>query len=120
MNKASQIKFYKSILKDNEILLLKSSDSFFGCHYSSSPLNVLTNFSGTSGEAVIDKSGNIKLFVDTRYHLLADKITNKDVQIYKMQLAETFFDSLKKIYKKNTVLHVPCDILLKDYLKYDS
>ena len=115
-----QIKYYQDILKENEILLLKSSDTFYKNHYSSSPLATLTGFLGSCGEAVIDKTGKIKIFVDTRYHLLVDKQVFKDIEIYKMELDESFFDAFKKCYKKNTVLYVSDDISLKDYLKYDS
>ena len=108
------------MLSDNDILLLKSSDEFFKNHYSTSPLNVLTNFSGTEGEAIIEKSGKITLFVDTRYHILADKQVFDDIEVYKMNLGETFFEAFQKKYAKNTKFFVPDDILLEDYLKFDS
>ena len=92
MSKKEQIKFYTSLLKENEILLLKSQDSFFKNHYIGSPLNVLTNFSGTEGEAIIDHNGKIKIFVDTRYHLLVDKQAYKDVEVY----CCTFLPDLKR------------------------
>lgn len=115
-----QIKYYTEQLKENEILLLKSCDSFFKNHYSSSPLAILTGFLGSEGEAVIDKSGKITLFVDPRYHLLVDMQAFEDINIIKMPLGETFFNSIKKIYKKNTVMYVPDDIFLKTYLKYND
>ncbi|MBQ8635261.1 M24 family peptidase [bacterium] len=119
-DRKKQIKYYTNLLKDDEILLLKSCDSFFKNHYSSSPLALLTGFLGSEGEAVIDKNGIITIFVDTRYHLLVDKQVFDDVQIYKMNLGETFFDCIKKMFKKDTVLHVCDDISLKNYLKYDE
>lgn len=119
-NRDKQIKYYTNILKDNEILLLKSCDTFFKNHYSSSPLAILTGFAGSEGEAIIDKNGNIKIFVDTRYHLLVDKQVFPDIEVYKMDFGETFFDALKKCYKKNTVLHVEENISLKTYLKFDT
>ena len=119
-NRLKQIKFYTKLLKDDEVLLLKSCDSFFKCHYSSSPLAILTGFLGTEGEAIIDKNGKIKIFVDTRYHLLVDKQVYDDVEIYKMKLGETFFEAFKKSYKKNTVLYVVDDISLNEYLKYSD
>lgn len=120
VNRNKQIKYYTSLLKENEYLLIKSSDSFFKSHYLGSPLNVLTNFSGTEGEAIIDKTGKIVLFVDTRYHILADKQVFDDIEVCKLDLSETFFDGFKKRIKKNSILYVPSDILLKDYLKYDE
>ncbi len=116
----SQLKFYTSFLKKGEYLLLKSKDAYFKSHYISSPLNVLTNFSGTAGEAVVDYSGKITIFVDTRYHILVEKQVFKDIEIYKMPLNESFLDSLKKKFKKDTVLYVPSDIDLTEYIKYDE
>ncbi len=115
-----QIKYYKNILKDDEVLLLKSKDSFFKCHYLGSPLNVLTNFSGTEGEAILEKNGKITIFVDTRYHILVEKQVFKNVSIYKLDLGETFIEAFKKRYKKNTIMHVPCDISLKEYWNLDK
>lgn len=120
MNRKKQIKFYTDLLKENEILLLKSCDSFFKNHYIGSPLNVLTNFSGSEGEAIIDKQGKIKIFVDTRYHILVDKQAYCDVEIYKMDLGETFFEAFKKSYKKDTIMHVVSDISLGEYLKLNQ
>ena len=118
--RCEQIKYYTDLLDENSILLLKSTDEFYKCHYTGSPLNILTGFSGTAGEALIDSKGNITLFVDTRYHILADKQAYKDIKIVKMPLSETFFDAFKKNYKKGTKLFVYDDILLSDYLNYDS
>ena len=64
-NRKKQIKFYTDLLNENEILLLKSQDLYFKNHYSSSPLTALTGFLGSEGEAIIDKDGKIKIFVDT-------------------------------------------------------
>ena len=93
-NLKEQIKFYTNLLKDDEILLLKSKDSYFKSHYIGSPLNVLTNFSGTEGEAIIDKTGKITIFVDTRYHILVEKQVFKDVSIYKMEPIKGSFRGL--------------------------
>lgn len=116
----NQIKFYTDILKDGEILLLKSADSYFNNHYKSSPLNLLTGFSGSAGEAVINKNGKITIFVDTRYHLLVEKQVRDDIEICKMPLGQSFFDALCELYKKSTLLYVPNDINLKSYLKLDK
>lgn len=118
--RTEQIEYYKNLLKDDEVLLLKSKDSFFKNHYISSPLNVLTNFSGTEGEAIINKKGEIKIFVDTRYHLLVDKQVFSDIEVIKMPLGESFFDAFKKIYKKGMTLFVEEDVLLSEYLKLDK
>lgn len=115
-----QIKYYTEMLKENEILLLKSADTFFKNHYSTSPLAILTGFLGSEGEAIIDKNGKITLFVDPRYHLLVDMQVFDDINIIKMPLGETFLEAIKKIYKKNTIMYVFEDIPLKTYLKYDN
>ncbi|MBQ7287607.1 MAG: aminopeptidase P family N-terminal domain-containing protein, partial [Candidatus Gastranaerophilales bacterium] len=119
-NRNKQIKYYTDLLKENEILLLKSQDAYFKNHYSSSPLALLTGFLGSEGEAIIDKNGKIKVFVDTRYHLLVDKQVFEDVEVYKMELGETFLDAFKKCYPKNTVLYLPFDIPLRTYFSYDK
>ncbi len=116
----NMIGFYTDKLKEGEILLLKSQDKYYKSHYNSSPLFDLTGFSGTSGEAIIEKNGKITLFVDTRYHILAQKQIFPHINLYKLDLRESFFDAFKKCYKKNTVLHLPFDILLFDYLKYSK
>lgn len=113
-----QIKFYKSLLKENEILLLKSQDSFYKNHYDLSPLNILTGFQGSEGEAIINSKGEITIFVDTRYHILVEKQVYKDIKIYKLDLGESFFSAFKKLYKKNTILHLNSDIPFEKYLLY--
>ena len=119
-NSKNQIKFYTDLLKDNEILLLKSKDSYFKSHYIGSMLNTLTNFSGTEGEAILEKNGKITIFVDTRYHILVEKQVFKDISIYKMGLGESFINTFEKKYKKNTIMHVPSDILLNEYKALDK
>ena len=115
-----QIKYYCDILKENEILLLESSDKYFKSHYSSSPLSTLTGFLGSAGEAVIEKSGKIVLFVDTRYHLLVDKQVFDDIEVVKLPLGVTFLEAIKNRYKKNTILHLSNNILLKTFLEYEK
>ena len=119
-NSKNQIKFYTDLLKDDEILLLKSKDSYFKSHYIGSMLNTLTNFSGTEGEAILEKNGKITIFVDTRYHILVEKQVFKDISIYKMGLGESFINTFEKKYKKNTIMHVPSDILLNEYKALDK
>lgn len=115
-----QIKFYTDLLKDGEFLLLKSKDSYFKTHYSSSPLALLTGFLGTAGEAIIDKTGKITLFVDTRYHILAQKQIYPEIELYKMDLGESFFEAFEKRFQKGKVLYVSNDIYLNEYLKLDK
>ena len=109
-----QIKYYCDILKENEILLLESSDKYFKNHYSSSPLAVLTGFLGSAGEAIVEKSGKITLFVDTRYHLLVDRQVYPDVDVIKMPLGTTFFDAIKNTIfdfkPRNNILNIICNV----------
>ena len=118
--KKSQFKYYTNILKEGEYLLLKSKDSYFKSHYKGSLLNDFTNFSGTAGEAVLSKNGKIKIFVDTRYHILVEKQVYKNIEIVKVPLNETFFDAFKKEFPKKAVFYLPYDIDLSEYMKYDS
>jgi len=111
----NEIKYYTDLLNDGEFLLLKSKDDFFKNHYIGSPLNILTNFSGTCAEAIIDKQGDITIFVDTRYYLLVDKQVYPEVKVCKMSLGETFIDAFRRLYKKHTVLYVDNSINLKEY-----
>ena len=68
LNRKRQIKFYTDILKENEILLLNSHDSFFKAHYSSSPLARLTGFLGSAGEAIIELNLNeVVIIAGKRY-----------------------------------------------------
>ena len=120
MDRVKQINYYRDILREGELLLLKSSDTFFKTHYKGSPLNVLTNFEGSAGEAIIDKKGEITLFVDTRYHILADKQKFSDVKIEKMNFSETFIDAFKRKYDEHTTLYIPSDIMLEDFSKLDK
>ncbi len=120
MDRNKQINYYKEMLREGEILLLKSSDNFFRTHYSGSPLNVLTNFQGTAGEAVINNEGEITLFVDTRYHILADKQKYDDVKLIKMNFGESFFEAIRRIYDEHTTLYIPSDIMLEDFLRLDK
>ena len=115
-----ELKYYTDFIKEGELLLLPSKDPYFKSHYSSSPLSVLTKFKGTAGEAIIEKNGKITLFVDTRYHLLAQKQAYKDVEIYKLNLGETFFEGFQKKFPKNSILHVNSNIDLVEYLTYDK
>ena len=120
MARKKQISFYTDMLKEGEILLLKSRDTFFNNHYSTSPLALLTNFQGSEGEAIIDKNGKITIFVDTRYHILVDRQVFKDINVHKLNFGETFLEALENMFPKNTKLYLPDDIFLNEYYKYIS
>ncbi len=102
---------YKKILKNGGYALAKSSDEYFMCHYKGSNLNLLTGFSGTAGEALIDDKGKITLFVDPRYHEQADFETEgKNVEVVKLKQGEGFVNMIAKkvksspLYVSNTTL----------------
>ncbi|MBR1616619.1 aminopeptidase P family protein, partial [bacterium] len=121
MTKKPQIEYYQNLLKnDNEVLLLKSQNSFYKTHYKGSPLNVITGFEGTAGEAVLEKSGKVTLFVDTRYHKLVDKQAFSDILIYKMPFGETYMQAFKKQFPKATKFYLPSDIKFLDYLAFEK
>ena len=114
--------FYKKILKNSKdgFVLLKSADEFYGCHYKGSALNVLTGFTGSAAEALIDYNGNITLFVDPRYHEQADFETKgKNVEVVKLNQGEGF---VKGIAKKaaNSELFVCNCISLSFYKKLQN
>ncbi len=95
-------------LKENEYILLKSKDDLTFEHSKNTHLYRMTGFSGTAGEAVIDKSGKITLFVDPRYHIQADKETDgKNINVVKMDMKTNLIIALKKNLPKGSTLFVP-------------
>lgn len=97
----------REFLKDNKIdYLLVNSTNEFLVEYSDLSENsryLLTNFSGSTGDAVISQK-DIFLFVDGRYHEQADlEIDKKLVSVVKMKLGESFCKCLdKKVKPKKT------------------
>ena len=94
--------FYKKLLNydKNNFALIKSADEYYMCHYPGSPLNILTNFSGTTAEAIINGSGEITLFVDPRYHEQADFETKgRNIKVVKMDFGENFANAISKELK---------------------
>ena len=92
-------KYYKKLLDSNKeaYALLKSADEYFSSHYIGSPLNILTGFSGTTAEAIINHKGEITIFVDPRYHQQADLETKgKNIEVVKMGFGESFSNSIAK------------------------
>lgn len=91
--------FYKKLLNydKNNFALIKSADEYYMCHYIGSPLNILTGFSGTTAEAIINGLGEITLFVDPRYHEQADFETKgKNIKVVKMNFGENFSNAISK------------------------
>jgi len=95
----------RNFLKDNKIdYLLVNSTNEFLVEYSDLSENsryFLTNFSGSTGDAVISQK-EILLFVDGRYHEQADQeVDPKLVTVVKMKLGESIYKHLGKKIKKN-------------------
>ncbi len=99
-----------NFLKENnyDYLLVNSTNEFL-VEYNELEQNAryyLTGFSGSTGEALLDKNGEIYLFVDGRYHTQADKQAYKNVNVIKMQLGETLLSCLKEKLKNNSKLAI--------------
>lgn len=102
------IKKVRQFLSDEKIdYLLVNATNEFLVEYSELNENAryfLTNFSGSTGDALISKDG-ISLFVDGRYHEQADQEVDKSVvKVVKMKIGQTFSDYLKKEIKPGKLL----------------
>ncbi len=87
----------RQFLKDNktDYLLVNSTNEFL-VEYPELSENAryqLTNFSGSTGDAVISQK-DIFLFVDGRYHEQADREVDKKVQVVKMEIGASFAAAL--------------------------
>lgn len=110
MENNNLIKKVGQFLKDNKIdYLLVNSTNEFLMEYSDLSENsryLLTNFSGSAGDAVISQK-DIFLFVDGRYHEQADlEVDKKLVTVVKMKIGESFSKLLEKKIKPNTTFAV--------------
>lgn len=99
----NSIKKIREFLKDNKIdYLLVNSTNEFLMEYADLSENsryLLTNFSGSTGDAVISQK-DIFLFVDGRYHEQADSEVDKNlVTVVKMKIGESFSKLLEKKIK---------------------
>ncbi len=95
-------------LKENEYILIKSKDDLTFEHNKNTPLYKMTGFSGTAGEAIIDTTGKIILFVDPRYHQQADSETRgRNVDVIKLDMGTNLILALKKTLPKGSTLYVP-------------
>ncbi len=99
-----------NFLKENnyDYLLVNSTNEFL-VEYNELEHNAryyLTGFSGSTGEALLDKNGKIYLFVDGRYHKQADIQAYSNINVVKMQLGETLLSCLKEKLEKNTKIAI--------------
>lgn len=100
-----------------DFLILENCDPFAFLHNNSSQLAALTAFCGTAGEAILAKSGEIFLFVDSRYHIQAEKQA-KGATVIKVPMGETFIAAIKKIIPKSAKIILDCDISLSKFQKF--
>ncbi len=89
------VKQLVDILSDEDVLLITSSDDYFLSHYKNSPLEIITGFSGSTGEAIIDNTGKITLFVDPRYHLQAHNETEKyNIEVIELEISQSISSAI--------------------------
>lgn len=99
-----------NFLNDNnyDYLLVNSTNEFL-VEYNEIEHNAryyLTGFSGSTGEALLNKKGEIFLFVDGRYHKQADIQSYKNVNVVKMQLGEHLLTALPEKLESNKKLAI--------------
>ena len=121
MLKNNLIKF----LQDNnyDYLLVNSTNEFL-VEYNEIELNAryhLTGFSGSTGEALLNKEGEIFLFVDGRYHKQADNEAFEYVTVVKMGMGDTFLVCVnEKIQKNSKIAIVSNKISLNFYNQFSK
>lgn len=82
----------------------------------------LTGFNGSAGDVIYSKD-KIWLFVDPRYHELAQiQVKDKNIEIVKLSLSQSFFDGLKSIIedKNDKILINPKKISLNFFKLFSS
>ena len=93
------IKQVKDILNKNNIdgYLVSKNDSYFTEYSNTSNLELISNFTGSAGFAIILKEKNY-LFVDGRYTLQAKKQSGKKFEIFEIPYIwpKNLFNKLKK------------------------
>ena len=97
------------LIKNNYDYLLVNSTNEFLVEYNEIEANArfhLTGFSGSTGEALLNKSGEVYLFVDGRYHKQADNQAFSYVNVVKMGLGETFLASVADKIKDNSKIAI--------------
>lgn len=106
MLKDNLVNFLK---KNNYDYLIVNSTSEFLVEYNELEQNAryyLTGFSGSTGEALLSKNGELALFVDGRYHKQADNQAFDGVEVVKLQLGETYLAKLTEKIQPNAKLAI--------------
>lgn len=110
IEKINLIKKIRKFLADNQIdyLLVNSTNEFLAEYapLSENSVYFLTNFSGSSGDALISQK-NIFLFTDGRYHEQAEIETDKkNVTVVKMKTGESFSKLIGEKIRPNKTLAI--------------
>src|SRR5574344_170443 len=104
----NNITVIKKFMADNDLkyLLINSTNEFL-VEYNTLKENSrykLTNFSGSTGEALVTPSG-IYLFVDGRYHIQADLEVNHDeITVVKLQTGQIYLEELLNKIPQDEIL----------------
>lgn len=69
----------------------------------------ITNFSGSTGDALMAKTGEIYLFVDGRYHTQAEQEISKDITLVKLLPGQKQDEEIKKLIPSGAVLGIVAD-----------
>ena len=91
-----------------DYLLVNSTNEFLAEYslLSENSRYSITNFSGSTGDALIAKSGEIFLFVDGRYHTQAEQEINSNVTLVKLGTGQKQDEEIKKLIPEGAVLGV--------------
>lgn len=117
MLKNNLINFLKE--NDYDYLLVNSTNEFL-VEYNEIEMNAryyLTGFSGSTGEALLTKNGDIYLFVDGRYHKQADIQAYKHVNVIKLELGETFLNAFVEKIENNTKIAITSSKISLNFYK---
>lgn len=101
-----------------DYILLNSCDEFSREHGVDTELAKITGFTGTEGEALLDKNGKITLYVDPRYHIAAENLECENLSVYKVQMGETLTDAFSTSIPKKAKVLINENIGLARFLRY--
>lgn len=94
-----------------DYLLVNSTNEFLE-EYSNLSENArytVTKFTGSTGDALVAKSGEVYLFVDGRYHIQAEQEVDENVTLVKLQTGQKQDEEIKKLVPQNAVLGLVVD-----------
>ena len=94
-----------------DYLLVNSTNEFLE-EYSNLCENTrytVTKFTGSTGDALVAKTGEIYLFVDGRYHTQAEQEVDENVTLVKLQTGQKQDEEIKKLISSGAVLGIVAD-----------